>query len=575
MSNSVLPLSVITAIDPRIDVGSNDSRVYCLLKGGSSNTYQPNVSTSYAQQYITWTQNPPSPATFVNSNLYIKMSFLYNFVGVSTVGNLLVPHQYDSPASWLCCKAINTIKIQINNNNVSQNYSDYYPALFRYESHAVKDYDFTNTTSYMDPWNDLSLSDTLGSSRSPLAGYGESSNTFQLPRSVYQQIISNTPTSAQVLVTVIEPLFISPLHWTDDLSNALYSVQTLNLYLTLNQFTNNTINNPLWSHSRSSPNTITSCNVLYNTDMAPTLLYNYINSNHLVSVPQNLCYNYYEINRFITAYGSVAPGGIVKTQTTNVQLNSIPRAVYLYVQQRWSDRDITSTDCFCSISNINVTFANVTGILSGASQHDLYKMCRKNGLMMDWPSFNGNIDGMGSGGIGSIICMFPDSDWCIAGADATAASGVSCNTNLYVQLTFQNTFYTTMNFDIYLVVLSEGSMIISGNSSYFSSSVVSREDVFNAFTNATSVDYNVFKTLTGHGGGFHQNLSKGLKALSKIGSTVGRFVRHEAIPAVRETANIIREGRNAYGELTGAIAGTGYGGAHMTRDALRRNMRRI
>ena len=118
-------------------------------------------------------------------------------------------------------------------------------------------------------------------------------------------------------------------------------------------------------------------------------------------------------------------------------------------------------------------------------------------------------------------------------------------------------------------------MIISGNSSYFSSSVVSREDVFNAFTNATSVDYNVFKTLTGHGGGFHQNLSKGLKALSKIGSTVGRFVRHEAIPAVRETANIIREGRNAYGELTGAIAGTGHGGAHMTRDALRRNMRRI
>ena len=75
-----------------------------------------------------------------------------------------------------------------------------------------------------------------------------------------------------------------------------------------------------------------------------------------------------------------------------------------------------------------------------------------------------------------------------------------------------------MNFDIYLVVLSEGSMIISGNSSYFFILVVSR--VFNAFTNATSVDYNVFKTLTGHGGGFHQNLSKGLKALSKIGSTV-------------------------------------------------------
>jgi hypothetical protein len=54
-----------------------------------------------------------------------------------------------------------------------------------------------------------------------------------------------------------------------------------------------------------------------------------------------------------------------------------------------ADKTRNMSDFFFSITNLNITWGNKTGILSTLTQKDLYLICNKNGLRQSWPMFYG------------------------------------------------------------------------------------------------------------------------------------------------------------------------------------------
>jgi hypothetical protein len=90
------------------------------------------------------------------------------------------------------------------------------------------------------------------------------------------------------------------------------------------------------------------------------------------------------------------------------------------MQKDDSSKDYNDTDTFFRIDAINLSFGNVTGILSSCDTHVLYMMSRKNGLCDSFPEWYGLHPTMTHptnpaipnviGGIGSVLCLEFGSD---------------------------------------------------------------------------------------------------------------------------------------------------------------------
>jgi hypothetical protein len=68
--------------------------------------------------------------------------------------------------------------------------------------------------------------------------------------------------------------------------------------------------------------------------------------------------------------------------------------------------------CF-PITGLNITFNNVSGLLTSYSQNDLYMMSRRNGSNQTWMEFRGTVFNKNKesfAGIGSIIVIDPVRD---------------------------------------------------------------------------------------------------------------------------------------------------------------------
>lgn len=556
MSLNPVPLNIVPTIDPRINVGNE--RQFAILKGGSQITYKPVTSTSYSQSSITFSAPPPNNKSLVCSNIYIQMSFLINFTGTTTSGNLLHLGTFDGPASFPICKATQNLQLQLNNTVVTINYSDVYPMLFRYEqSLDLGRDDLTGTPDMLDEFVNLGDWVNFGSGRNPLAFYGE--NSARMTRGGFEmQVLSNTPTSAQVRYTVTEPLFVPGiLNWNDQkLTSSLTNLIT-------NDITFNMNNNPsnLWSHvppSDGGPSTLTDIQVTYNDNIAPKLLFCYISSDYLQVVPPTISYPYSAIDRYPTTVGSITAGSSFNVVSNNIQLKSVPKCMYVFCRESNSALSEISTDSFAFLQNININWNNRDGLLGGATTHDLWHLSRKNGLNMSFPQW--------SNYLGSPLCVMFDEDLG-TGSNMLEVSGVSGTYQLQMSANFKNISNRTINYTFYVVVISDGTLTISDNVAILSTSVVSKDDVFKANNETVYEDYGFYREMSGRG--FLQNIGQVLKKSN-------RFVNRQVIPAISGIGRTVERGREALGDVTGSAMGSGLvGGRAITREDLRRNIRRL
>ncbi len=203
-----------------------------------------------------------------------------------------------------------------------------------------------------------------------------------------------------------------------------------------------------------------------------TLLFNQYNGDIFTRVPEVLTYPYkVPSNVYTTAIGNVTGGSTFSVQAQNIQLTSLPNKCYMWVGRANSTRDYTTSDSFANITSLSVQFDNRSGLLSSASDKQLYQISRDNGLQMSWPQWKSFV--------GSVMVIDFSKD---LGLSSDVAPGVSnFASNFSCQITGVNLDPSvTWNMQLNIVFVSDAVMTVSNSNAITQQSMFTREDVLRA-----------------------------------------------------------------------------------------------
>jgi hypothetical protein len=506
MSLSFERLDVITVKDPRVIL--ENKRDYAALRCGSRTTWKPFTTTSVSQSSISFSCPPPNGQICVDRKQYFLCPIRLSFTGTAPIGQLLLNPGQDCPRAYPLSSGIDVLQCTINNQGVSINMADMIQALLHFnvgEELAQEDYSLTpNLLDQAQQYSSL-----FGTNRSPMSFYGDSmEGNIQSRASFPFTVVSNTNTSAVVDMLVCENLFLSPFFFGKGNESGWYNVTTFDFQINfLNQ-----AGNRMWSHDAVSvgvPTTITNCAATFN-NFAPAFSYAVnqpfmlfqnitLNENELIPYNFPITYPYFEVLRFSTDSNNViAPGGVWNAVSNNLQLNSIPNKIYVYVRERNADLYATThnPDTYFSIeAPFNMQWENENNLLASATKQDLYKMSQKNGCKLSWTQWSGGpVNGQNSfaggaqyGTVGSIVAINFASD---VGLSSLDAPGKLKQATLQIQLQATNISNRSITPSLYIIVVNEGSFTTPGlGMSSTNIGVLSSEDILNARM-APFVNYN-------------------------------------------------------------------------------------
>lgn len=538
MSYTLNPLKTVKVLDPLVNI--NEEREYAILEGGKEYTWKPVISTSYSNSNAVFSAPPPNPGIIVDRKVIYKQPVTLTFTGTSS-GHLL-NSGYDAFRAYPISSILNVLNVTLNNTSASINMSDVIQPLLRYHNCTMnKEYDYSLTPSYMD--QSQNYTDLIGGNRNPLGTYLDGTDGDVMQRGAFKlDSISNGATGATLTATLTEPLFLSPFLFSHHQHSGFIGLQTM-------QFTFNWNSDltRIWSHA-SGQSTLSSITV---TLGQPTLLFKYITPKETMRIPRFCQYPYFVVDRYPTqSSNSYAPNASNTESTANIQLNSIPRRMYILARKNNSSLTYADSDVFFGIQKISINWNNRSGLLSSASQEQLYKISVKNGCNLNWTQWSGGpstvLGGNQIGTIGSVLCLEFGTD---IGLTDLEAPGLNGTYQLQMDLTIQNVnqTQTIANPVIYVITVSEGVLSIEDNRVITQIGVISKQDILDA-QQQKGIDYKTVEHVSGSGD-FLGDVKQFFKELP---GHVVQGIKYAA-PAVKEIASTARE-------LAPLLLGVGDGG---------------
>lgn len=553
-----------------------NKRDYAVVKGPRQTTLKQWTSTSISNSNIVFSMPPPSPNIAMDRRLMLYCVFRLTFVGTSTAADqFLLNINKDAPRCFPLSSAIDTLSATINNSTVTVNMADVIHPLTRFNtSNKIKNRLYGQSFSYPD--QSALYSQLDGSMRNPLGGYGDSNDEDTNARGghanyviVSQTVVIGGVTQAQpalaagqVMTTVVDLacceqfMCLSPFYASEKDHSAFIHVNSLDL--TVNFLSQ--AQNRLWSRSELSP-PVTISYIVGNQPNGPTsfastsgnqpyVLATYYTPRELDIIPLDvpLTYPFYEYQRYPTDLGNIVANQQFTAVSNAVQLNTIPKSIYILVRQRNQDlySSPTNTDTYLQIQNINITYQNVNGIFNSGNMMQLYQISRSNGCSLSWSQWSGaqlnqaNYTNVITG-VGSIFKAEFGKD--IALSSDLDAPGKICNTNLQVTVTGRNTTPNDLNCTMYLIVVLEGTFVIEGiGRASQNIGVLTSEDILNA---SKRPFYSWDDIQEYHGGNVFSSIkefftNKVLPILkeSKIGSNLAQLIPFAGPAISRSLANI-------------------------------------
>ncbi len=584
MSLSYEKLDVLAVRDPRTML--DQKRDYIILKGGSQVTYKEFTTTAVSNSSMQFSCPPPSGGIIVDRKVMLMVPMRLTFYAATPVGtaNLFNPGT-DAPRAFPLSSMIDTLQININNQAVSIQMADVIQALMRFNGCTnLNEGDYSTTPAYQDQAQ--AYSQLYGSVRNPLSFYGDSKGWENTGRAGFPfTIVTNTPSMAVVDMIVTEPLFISPFYWGHSNSSGFFNVNTMDFNISfLNQAANRA-----WSHDDTSGFATKINGSLSNVQFTaltgfsyketqPNLLFTYITPQETQIVPSMntpLSYPYFDIQRYPTDTGSVlSPLSYVDINSNNIQLNSIPRRLYIFVRE--TNNTLYSTcvhpDVYWKINSISVQFQNKNGLLASANKRQLYEIAVKNHCKLNWAQWSGeNIYQDGGlvnriNGVGSILCLEFATD---IGLDSLDAPGKLGQYMLQIRVNAQNISPYSIQPTLYIVVVSEGTFTIEGLGKCSTNiGVISSQDILDS-QNAQHINYKDVEDINGGNFlsgllDFGKNVFNKVKGFDQGLKTIRQGIMG-AIPGVARSFGI------PVPDLPNLALGEGSmsGGAHMPRSSLK------
>lgn len=577
--------------DPQLDVVE---RVYYAKMGGSDITYNSYSAISSTNSQVIFSTTTPSVNVGLSRRMYWEGQISVVFdaavptanlpqIGAILRSNSVGCRQF--PLANMC----DVLSLKLNNSTMTINTADIIHALMRYgTSPDERNKYMSGSPSFPDElptYNSGQVGGDNAGARFPFAAY--TSNVEEISRQPFAWLESAvieyaTPpaTDARVrsfIVRFYEPLFISPCNWSEKEVLALFGVQTIDITLSLGSSLKNRVFSGIFNAPAAGganngfDSALCSVSLLGdNAQSKPKLHVLYITPQINMPVPKLLYYPYYEVARFVTNGANLAPqkflincapsvgSSALSQQINNISLHSICKRMYIYARVKRSAYDSAVgskiPDIFARINKISMNWNNRAGMLSSATEYDLYRISVRNGCDQSWTEWTSYS--------GSVLCLEPSVDLGLSPLEAPGSRG---NYQLQYQLDYTNLIVdditipgetaNTYPYQVYTVVINEGFMTVNDSVISLDVGVLTEEAVKNADW-APPGSFNEITNLWG--GGFWSDLWRGIKKgaqvardvitpVSKVVGDVAGLIPHPAAQAVSGIAHAV----NKVGKATG------------------------
>lgn len=511
MSQLRIPdLKLVKIIEPKLNV--NEKKMYTFISGLSHIRYVQytvnSVSSSALQATIT-----PSQNVKIDRQLKVKYDLYLQFTGTSTSGNNLLNVGLDDAVRFMPLQSsCSNIELQINGSSVSvPNPNQCVNALARFWPDEDLNKDFSKGFGMPDAYGFANYTDyaTYGTARNVLANYGENSSVQPRGCTALYNIVSNTPTSAVVHVEITEPIVASPALFGQREGPSFALVQNLQVNMQFNLAR-------VWSHSTNNGTQITAITSTISQNdgasISPIILYQEIttdpaNPSAVSLYEKSYNYPFQQLSFNSQDYNSsVASGASASANSGTYQYISVPSAIYIYVQQKLSDKQnaaspgyfaTNSTDTFARLNSLSVALNGQANLLSEASPEQLYDISRQNGINASWASWSQHG--------GSVLMLRPGADLPL---DPLAAPGVVTQFTLQLSnVNFTNLSDVTMNFTLCVLAILDSVITITRNTMQVTSGVLSTEQVVGLSP------IGGLPSLPVYGAGFFDSFAKGFKSV--------------------------------------------------------------
>lgn len=482
-SNSLLPLEVDQAIDPRINLLKK--RYYTVLKSAQNNLQIPLPASGVSDSSLSFT-NPFTPSNILDKRMTITCAFAYTAAHGGFTGPILNLGTYDAPRMSPVQQCITQITSQINTTSFTLPTNDVLTGILTIRSKPwYRDKMLSVSPIWPDQYQEYS--DGALTNRSPLGTYGD--NPMETLRGGWPQIgvTTNTTTSAVWTARYHDIILLPPYETGPEEGPGFAGVTTNSWNINLGDLTrswshmdvNNSSGSPVWTSFTAS---------LVNSGFTPTLNYNILTPHLIPPLPSDVYYPLTVIDRMTTTATAVdawpGTGGSVSSDfpgssviSNMVNLSYIPSMVLIYVREgnsqlTYANGGYTKSDAFAGISGVSITFNTLSGILNNATQHQLYQFGVESGLEMSWPQFYRYR--------GSVLPLLFGRHIPLINPDL--APGVRGNFNFQVQVRYYNTSTThgLVAPTLYVLPYYEGTLVGRPGVYVQQQGVISHENVLEA-----------------------------------------------------------------------------------------------
>lgn len=563
--------------DARLPDPSGDQTTLYVPQGPYSVQYVPQSAENVTSLSPNWNWTMPTDSTGLSRVIYYKMSGTFTITGVAL--DQLTTQNRVALRAFALQAMTESATLNLGTQSVAiGNLSQILPALMRINQGPSNAAGIQSAAATAPDWFS-DYNDAVGTANSPFAPALEMPVSMDTAPARTANITSMTLTGTTVLTigfTVAEPLILPPLSFVDQgMEKAIFGLRAVTLSMQLN-FPHRGLSIALPSGTTVTTVALTPTNQQLLTqyitpdpgDIRPDGLYRY-DYTTILAQPSTL-----------TA-ASIAAGASFSGSSAVVTTSTIPEKIIVWATYSQADRqDPTKSlpDVFLPITSIQCNIGSRSGVLSGATPEDLWKVSFKNGLHT--PYFVAR-------GLASASSSVPSASWpkgagapliidtaADAGLDAGDAPGMSKGTFSFqaVSITVENNMKIALTgVQLYVMFLTGGVLSLqSGTVSIINGGVTAEDarDIPEAGT-ISSEAFHEMSSQAGFGAGKIGDFFKRAAApLMDIGTAVGSVLAPEmAVPLM--AARTVARQATGQGLRGGALSGGAMlGGARMGRKML-------
>jgi hypothetical protein len=540
-----------------------DNLTFAVQSGAANNTYQQFTAVSTSNSSVTFTIQIPSESIVINRELLVSTDIFFTL----SIPNVAIG---DLPLTWgLDCalqsfpfnKLISTASATINNTNVSINEQDVLDCLLRFNN-SRELYRYNSTTPTLPDQAYLNYLDGLGANNNPLASWGtQSYDIDQAPRGAFPVTLVTAftaPVASSVYVvlptlatnglenttgaaadykivfkaSVIEPLFLSPFIFGNPEYNigGMAGINTINFVFNIDSTAKRLVS--LASSVGAGAGSIvlgqsvgatTFTNPFQNTKM----LFNFLSTQASDLIPSRNVNPYMDYPRYLSISSNNPTFTTLQTQditSQNIQLNQLPDYFIISIRKPMSSQTIYDSASFFTINSISINLNNQSGLLSSATQADLWRMSVNNNSTQSFAEFSGEANGSSAllgvpvvvPTTGSILIINPAKDLSLP--DYLSCSSIG-QFNFQFRINVTNNYSTTITPEILVITANSGIFVNQAGSSVIYTGILTKQMVVDtkAEKSADPITSCEHKRLVG---GSHHNMSSG--AVKRMAQHLGK-----------------------------------------------------